>query len=132
MGRPGHGVVLKPALAVGFRPWGVTVAPQPSRLPRSGCRGAAGWAQGEPGAGTVPVEVSCAQSGARGAWNRITAFLVNCYFTYFSHLNGFRDYVRALPQDVVAEAPMLQRTLRSARMASARRAVVCVDAARSA
>ena len=82
--------------------------------------------------GSGPVEAPCVARTVKAQRIRISAILVNCDFSYFSHLDGFRDYVRALPQDVVAEAPMLQRTLRSARMASARRAIVCVDAARSA
>ena len=78
------------------------------------------------------VEAPCVRRVVETHRIRITVILVNAKFSHIKYLSSFRDYGRAEPQDVVVEPPMLQRTLRAGCMASARRAVVSVHAARGA
>ena len=129
MGRPGGAPALYPALAVGFGPWGVTVPPQPSRLCRSGRRGAAGWAQGGHGAGVEPVEVPCVARRVQAHRIRITLIVVNREPHPFNDLAGFSDYGMTGTLDVGVRTPMLRCTLRAGRMARSRRAVEAVNAA---
>ena len=63
---------------------------------------------------------------------RIRRFTVNCECRRINGLARFGDYGEADPLDVGVEVPMLQRTLRSARMARPCSARVSVNAARGA
>ena len=78
------------------------------------------------------VAAPCVARVVEAARIRIIVFLVNSKYIHFSYLALLLDYEMAEPQDVVAEVPMLQRTLRAGCMASAQRAVVSVHAARGA